>query len=91
MRHFLLVLCLFLVGCGSIPDESQAPQNNVKYIEGNSGRGYQIKMVEFRGCEYVATEVRGGWHATHAGNCKSCEEKRFSKIVIQDTPKGVEK
>jgi hypothetical protein len=76
MKYFLFALVLFLVGCGGHP-ANEIKDNNL-YLKG--GRtSYEVRVMEYDGCEYLVIGAGNNLTVAHKGNCKHCLERSKGK------------
>jgi hypothetical protein len=63
MKKLLIAIILITSSCSqNIPD---------KGYKITSKAGYSFYVVDIDSCEYIRSDVYGGYNLTHKGNCKN--------------------
>ena len=69
----LLLLASFTaVSC----DESKKAESKESYEIGLGGWGSYIQIITIDSCEYLISDVYGGYSVTHHQNCRFCRERK---------------
>lgn len=76
MKYLLLAALLFVAGCG-VNSANEFKENKL-YLKGSPGN-YEVRVMEYDGCEYLVIGIGNTLAVTHKGNCKHCLERNKGK------------
>lgn len=67
-----LLASLTAVSC----EESKKVESKENYEIGLTGLGSYIQLTTIDSCEYLISDVYGGYSVTHHENCRFCRERK---------------